>query len=948
MYYSEDDDLIKTNCIKTYLHIHNPTIQDKPYYKLDLIKNILYLNNNAEPDSEGIFEFDKIFTNENNNSYIYENICSNIIKEALEGKSYCFISYGTTMSDKLKVLIGDFDYSSNEINIENKGIFMNTLEDLINNKNINNNINISLSYFSIYNDKIIDLSLFQEKDLININNIEENLMKKSIELNKNYDINILQKIDIINNNSLNSINYSIIKLFNTFLSIEDQKTKYHMYPISHFCFIIYIKSNDNVLISSITFILLNGSELLNKNFISKKSSTFSSLISVDSQFIYNSIIYSIQSNKVINSNIKFEKDKLSKLTSILNDICFKHDKNNIKFRVIGNILPITGYYENCKDTLMFLFNIRQNTINKNNMNRKGKKASISLKDDILRDDVIFDLESKIKFQADTIENLNKIISRKEEKLFDLEKNYKIQIEYLKKYFGFNGKIEVLLTGDVETKEYKEAQKIREAIDDINILKKNIKYLEKTVTKKEEIIDKLKKKEEIKYNDETMIRYYLMAQDIKKNKKKENENKKDFFEKINLYENEIKNKDIIINNLNKELEQKNKILLSIPKIIKKNIKKNDYSHNEESEEVIEIKKYKKNKDYNNDLLDIIQKNKEEYDKMKKKYDNIISQLNHEIKNKIEKINEIRNEYQEKFNKLENEIVNFILNKNKNINDIDEYEYEYPNIFKLISSNKKFINKNKSKKLKKESLDTDNKHIINDIDYIEKMKSTVINFDKETNITFDHIKNYIKSKDNILFSYDKNQLEQLSKENLITDHLKIINYNKTLEDYIDKYDESKEKINNININNIKKEIKKEYEDKLLKLKNKLNEEIIKNNNNLIVINSQQKLINNNNIKNSFNYNRNKSINKYPLLNNERCNTITGDKFLNLRNNILNTHELNKNFDIGSKKTTNRDKILLLKNMNNSENKNINIKKRPFSSNKTIKRKNNKTEKHVTFDK
>ena len=438
----------------------------------------------------------------------------------------------------------------------------------------------------------------------------------------------------------------------------------------------------------------------------------------------------------------------------------------------------------------------------------------------------------------------------------------------------------------------------------------------------------------------------MVQDIKKNKKKENENKKDFFEKINLYENEIKNKDIIINNLNKELEQKNKILLSIPKIIKKNIKKNDYSHNEESEEVIEIKKYEKNKDYNNDLLDIIQKNKEEYDKMKKKYDNIISQLNHEIKNKIEKINEIRNEYQEKFNKLENEIVNFILNKNNN--DIDEYEYEYPNIFKLISSNKKFINKNKSKKLKKESLNTDNKHIINDIDYIEKMKSTVINFDKETNITFDHIKNYIKSKDNILFSYDKNQLEQLSKENLITHYLKIINYNKALEDYIDKYDESKEKINNININNIKKEIKKEYEDKLLKLKNKLNEEIIKNNNNLIVIDSQQKLINNNNIKNSFNYNRNKSINKYPLLNNERCNTITGDKFLNLRNNILNTHELNKNFDIGSKKTTNRDKILLLKNMNNSENKNINIKKRPFSSNKTIKRKNNKTEKHVTFDK
>ena len=39
----KDDDLIKTNCIKTYLHIHNPTVKDKPYYKIDKSKNILII-----------------------------------------------------------------------------------------------------------------------------------------------------------------------------------------------------------------------------------------------------------------------------------------------------------------------------------------------------------------------------------------------------------------------------------------------------------------------------------------------------------------------------------------------------------------------------------------------------------------------------------------------------------------------------------------------------------------------------------------------------------------------------------------------------------------------------------------------------------------------------------------------------------------------------------------
>ena len=173
MNYSEDEDLIKTNCIKTYLHIHNPTVKDKPYYKIDKSKNILYLHNQkiiTESESDGILEFDKIFTNENSSSDIYKNICDNMIQNFYEGKSYCFVSYGNTMSDKFKILIGDNN---------KKGILLQTFDDLITNNNNKKDTKIFLSYFSIYNDKIIDLSNINTENDLN-NKFEEDFMKEGI------------------------------------------------------------------------------------------------------------------------------------------------------------------------------------------------------------------------------------------------------------------------------------------------------------------------------------------------------------------------------------------------------------------------------------------------------------------------------------------------------------------------------------------------------------------------------------------------------------------------------------------------------------------------------------------------------------------------------------------------------------------------------------------------
>ena len=979
---SIDSEISKQKFINTYLHIHYPKIQDKPYYKLDLSKNILYLHNQmnfSDSESDGIFEFDKIFTNENDNSFIYQNISNDVIKEAFNGKSFCYISYGNTMSDKFKILIGDNN---------NKGILLQTLTE-INDININNNSNENiktyLSYFSLYNDKLIDLSNITQMDFDN-KQFENDCMKKSVEVNKNYDINNIRKINIDND-----IYETIDKLFSKLTEIEHD-SKYHIYRTSHFCFIIYIiNTNNNDIISTITFILLNGSELLNKNISSKKNEVSTSLISVDSQFIFNSIIYFISVNKSVihsvnNNSNNIEKDKISKLTGILNNICFNPDKDNIKFIIIGNIIPITGYYETTKDTLMFVFNIRQ-SVNKNKKKQK-RRSTVKKLSNKTRDDVIFDLESKMKFQANTIENLNKVVQKKDLQIFELEKNYKTQVEFLKKYFGFKGKIEVLLSGDVNTKEYKEAEKIRGAKEDALILKRNMDRLEKDLEKKEEQIKRMKNKEDMKQNDQNMIQYYFLAEDIKKNKKIESENKKEFFLQIQAYENEIKNKDKIIIELKKELEQKNKILTSIPKIIKNNLNKkesdstyrdttnrytNRNTNRDEAEEIISVKKDKKPEI--NEYIEIIKKNKEEYEKLKYKYENILSQYQKKIEEKTSKINDIIKDNKIKFSVFKDELIRFfdifmnlinsyrknkdkiilfekvLSNAEKEINEI-----YYPNIFKLISTkNKKsFFPINTTEENKKES-----NNINNELTK-EKIEKTVVNFFGESKpTTLQQINDFIKSKNSSIFSYNNNQLEQLSKENLIKDYTEIINYIQTLEKYIHNYGETQENKNKKNIGNI--DTISEYEEKIKILRSKLDEETKKNLNYLIVINSQKKEIDNFNFKNIINTSKNKIKDKYPIISSpEYCPTVSGTKYNNNNfsynrnsSNIRNSTE--KNYDSYIGKSTYKSNYNNIfgksfdkfdKNKSNIMNGNNGVKKRPLSSTSRLNTEKNNHGKHVLF--
>ena len=209
------------------------------------------------------------------------------------------------------------------------------------------------------------------------------------------------------------------------------------------------------------------------------------------------------------------------------------------------------------------------------------------------------------------------------------------------------------------KEYEEAQNIREAKEDALISKRNLIFLEKKLEKKDEEIKRLKLKEDIKLNDQTMLQYYFLADDIRKNKKKDNENKKEFFTQIEKFENDIKKKDKIINELKKELDHKNKILLSIPKVIKNKINLNPPKEVEKSannEEIVIIKRDKKEVE-KDELIGIIKKNKEESDKIIMKYENLLSQSQTKLEEKINQMNKIIKDNKIKFNYFKDELVEF---------------------------------------------------------------------------------------------------------------------------------------------------------------------------------------------------------------------------------------------------------------------------------------------------
>lgn len=890
----ETDNEEENDIIKTYLKVGKPKIEEKPYYDIDLEKNIILLHDpifKNPSDKSAIIEVNQIFTNQHEYSYIYAQICQNTIEESLNGDSFIFVSYGITTSEKLEMLIGNIEDSNR--NDKHIGIFPRLLDQLIstvnNNKDYKDNLSINLSYMCLYDTKLIDLSNYIGKDFSDYT--YEDFVKEGIFIDA---VEIIKQVKKIPTENYKDVLFFLNKLLLHLRELEDDSDG-NLFTKSHLVIIIYVTNNEGKNITKLTFILLNGSEQLNedkqnrlnrKNYISNKQTKNIldlNKMALDSQYTYDSILNAIRSNESIFGKKEIhnqdedqidleEKKNLSRLTKVLFYPCFSRKIKNLKYVIIGSIMPIPGFHSSVKDTLLYLFECR--SIKSSIKNGKGRKKTISSKKSdktnkismkITQDDTIFILEQKVKLLQTKIADLNNIIDKKTINITALQKNYKKQVEILKEYFGFKGDVNILISGHEFSDEYKCAKEIKDAIDNVRIYRAKIKDLEDKLQRANDEIARHNNNEEIKINNETMINYYKGAQKIQEEKTNKDNG---LYLQIREYQKELKIKDKIIQELQNDLDKKNNILSSMPKFLKdlhennkenneskENLKFNENINNNDSNyEERKSKKIKYQKDY---ILSLANKDKE-IKTIKKRYDSILDQKEKDILDLNKELNLIKNQNSIQISKYEEELIklnelfmslinnyqrtfmsNFtkkcnpitLNNKKENFDKVllsikEEYNmYYFPLLYNIISK-KGILNQNNINSASMRRASKEYKHI--------KIKSEKIISRNDIDI-----KTEIKNN-NIILDYE--EIKNESKESILKEYQKLTELISELEEKISKFN------NNFNTNKTQKKINiSEYDIKIQNFKNQmeklsesLDKQVSTNNKNQIIINCQNRLI------------------------------------------------------------------------------------------------------------
>ena len=613
--------------IKTFLKIEKSEEKENTSYSID--KNHQLFSFYSLDGNKSDFEMDKIFIDKDDKSFIYEIMCQNCIKDFIKGINFCFISFGETTNYKFECLIGNV--KSNCTNKNNYGILLRFLDELLIKKEEKEfDYTIKISNFLIFQNNLIDLTYFGVKSKKNYE-IDVNIF-----LSNAYQIN--NDNDIINKmNKINLTEYNDIIKYLHYIQIFLLKLQSNnIYNKSNICFIIYLfNEKTKEIISSTSFIILLGSENLYEKYIAnldkeKINNNNNKLIknvkfSLEARNTFNSIIESISNNMSFNQLIKNKINSEicdSKLTIVLHNICFGKDISKIKYRIIGNIKPTKGNYQNTKDVLIFLFDLWKIF----NFKKEIKSEIIENKNN--NDNIQFNLEYTIKEQKNKINNLTWKIEKLNNKIKFLETNYQKQINVLRNCFEFNGDINILLSGDEKSKEMKYVQKYKNyqnTIRDYEITQKN---LETNLEESKKEIELLKGKLNSRKEQQDMINYYLAAQNsiISKKSDKDNNRCNNLLKQIGELTQKIITKDKLISTLQKELDKTKNIFLDFPNYTE-TLKEND-----KMKKIIEENKYG-NKNIESSLREKIenmkQKEKKVLKEMKLNYDSIIFEKDNEL-------------------------------------------------------------------------------------------------------------------------------------------------------------------------------------------------------------------------------------------------------------------------------------------------------------------------------
>ena len=471
---------------------------------------------------------------------------------------------------------------------------------------------------------------------------------------------------------------------------------------------------------------------------------------------------------------------------------------------------------------------------------------------------LYDLQSKINTQQSKIDVINKELDEKDLNILTLQQNYKMQIAEIKELFGFKGDIDNLLEKKQNSYEYMFTKKIKEKTSEnkrkdlkIETLKEEIKKLEREKEQSNILI-------EIKKNNATMLEILRTIDRQKKLKKEDIQSKND---------EEFTTVDLIKRNIN--LQKK---IVGIKKNNTKcsNIIKNfPYSFITNNEEMKNDKMDEEQ--MQKELEKLREREKKETDIILNKYLTIEAQNKDEIIKGNELLFKIDDIYLEKIKHYEEELVqifkmiqNFINNYYKSFDNtcslylrkeecdklvekeiINLNLMKFPNLFKELEKRKNNDNIKPHIRSKKR-LNNKIKIMLKNMSDINSYENKKINLGRSLNFNdnMDYSIDDIISHKSELFSKierkTEEELNNLSKEELLSYVLNINHFIDEYEKFINKYIYLKDKdIDKIFFDLPKNQIKN-IEQRTFSANNKIKEIILKQNQSNVVLEASSNLI------------------------------------------------------------------------------------------------------------
>ena len=699
----------KDERILVYLKVKKPLEKDKLYYNISEDKKMISLYDKVIKDESGKtqrIEVDKVFDDSEDEQFLYKELCHDCINDVLDWKNYTYISYGDSTSEKNELIIGNEKEGK-------KGVYFFLLNDLYNRVNHGTDFSLDLSFIMINSSILIDLSqlmgkkkyfeYISEKDLIN---------KFGKEININ-DTDIIKDVKKIPCQNVEENAKFIQDIFNCFKKMEDTEGN-RFTSCSYFCFIIYIiNKRTKRAVTSINFIIIPGNELLTTKITNpnnaKRDNISNTKNVVELSYTIEDVIRHLSAQAASEKNEK-ENMNRSKFMAVIGKLAFDIGNLDIQFdrryRILGSIYANTGLYYNTKDTLYFLFRCKKITRQKIDLEvalslleygqkkksqKIGKKSTqniiISNKNEMeeklkIKDDQIYDLESKLKLQETKVAELNTRIEKKDVNLKSLRNNYKKQIDCLKEAMGFKGDINILLSKDEYTKEYRYALNIRNTFktnrkkaEIIAQLEEKIKELNKEKARLKEILEN-------KTNEKKILRILNSNDRDKAEEESEEIDDKIYAKNKTIQELQRKNEELQkqLELYNQENNSKISLIHNLPKVIETNLAKLKVESSK-NKGINDLNK----KNFIEEAKNINLKNEEERKKLIDQYENSIKQNKKEISNQ----GKIINEFEQKYEKEKNKIIDELLRLHKNLMNIT---YGYKNSFNDLNPNFLLQNKN----------------------------------------------------------------------------------------------------------------------------------------------------------------------------------------------------------------------------------------------------------------